>query len=131
MRFSSLFIALAVALACSQAPVQAVAQEAPRVVNVQTYDVAGNTPGFLEFVQRARAISEQYGGTGEVRVFLSTLAGPNTNTVAVVAEFPSLVSLAESNAKIIPSPEWQQLLADFQAAGMRLVSSSVSVDITP
>ena len=131
MRFSSLFIALAVTLACSQAPVQAVAQEAPRIVTVLTVDVAGDTPRFLEFVVRGTAISEQYGGTGSVRVFLSTLAGPITNTVAVVTEYPSLVSMAESVSKINPSAEWQQLVADVQAAGMRVVSNSVSVDISP
>ncbi len=107
------------------------AQEGQAVVQVVQVDIAGNLAKFLQLMWQVAAISEKYGGTGERRILQSTLAGPNTGSVFVVIEYPSLVSFAESNAKIGPSPEWAQFVADSQAAGMRVASNSVSVDITP
>ena len=49
----------------------------------------------------------------------------------MVNQFPNLVSMAESQTKIFPSPEWQQFIADFQTAGMSVTSNGVSVEITP
>jgi hypothetical protein len=51
--------------------------------------------------------------------------------VAVAIEYPSMVSMAESGAKVFPSPEWQELTDDFEATDMRLLSNAVAVDITP
>jgi hypothetical protein len=65
------------------------------------------------------------------RVWQSTLAGPNTGTVAVAVEHPSLVSMAQDGAKVAADAEWQKVVDAFQAAGMRVVSNSVSVEITP
>ena len=127
----SVFLGLALALPAILTPIAAVAQEAPKVINVLTADTGGDTAKFLEFVKRARAITEQYGGTGQQRAWMATLAGPNTGTAVVTIEYPSMVSMAESGAKIGPSPEWQKFIADFQAAGMRILSNSVSVEITP
>jgi hypothetical protein len=107
------------------------AQAAPKVIQVVTYDVAGDMPKFLDLYKRAMVIIEKYGSTGESRLWISTLAGPNTGTVAVATEFPSMVSMSESGAKLFPSPEWQKLIDDFEATDMRVLSNSVSVDITP
>ena len=131
MRIRSLLIGLALVFAFAAAPNPAAAEEAAKVINVATYDVAGDMPKFLEFFERAMAITKQYESSGQSRVWLSTLAGPNTNTLAVATEFPSFVSMAESNAKLMASPEWQKLVADFEAAGMRVLSNWVSVEITP
>ncbi len=114
-----------------QAPNDAVAQDAPAVNNVLFIDTGGDLPKFLELFTRATAIGEKYDTTGTARVFMTTLAGPNTGSVIVVNQFPNLVSMAESQTKIFPSPEWQQFIADFQAAGMSVTSNGVSVEITP
>ncbi len=132
MRITSFLIGLALAFAFTLAPSQSTAQEAPKVINVLTYDVAaGDMPKFLELYKRAMVVLEKYGSTGKSRLWVTTYAGPNTGTVAVAIEYPSMVSMAESGAKVFPSPEWQKLTAEFQATDMRLLSNSVSVDITP
>jgi hypothetical protein len=131
MRITSLLIGLALVFAFAMAPSQSMAQAAPKVINVVTYDVAGDMPKFLELYKRAMVIIEKYESTGESRLWISTLAGPNTGTVAVAIEYPSMVSMAESGAKVFPSPEWQKLIDDFEATDMRVLSNSVSVDITP
>ena len=86
---------------------------------------------FLEVAGKFEALSEERGSTGERRILQSTLAGPNTGTVFIVIEFPNFVSMAESVSKINASPEFAQLGAEAQAAGLRIVSNAVSVDITP
>jgi hypothetical protein len=131
MRITSFLIGLALAFAFTLAPSQATAQEAPKVINVVTYDVAGEMPKFLELYKRAMMVLKKYGSTGESRLWVTTYAGPNTGTVAVAIEYPSMVSMSESSAKVSPSPEWQKLIADFEATDMRILSNSVSVDITP
>ncbi len=132
MRITSFLIGLALVFAFAMAPSQSTAQEAPKVINVLTYDVAaGDMPKFLELYKRAMVIIKKYESTGESRLWISTLAGPNTGTVAVAIEYPSMVSMAQSGAKVVPSPEWQKLIDDFEATDMRILSNSVSVDITP
>ncbi len=131
MRIGPLFAAVVVFLACAQAPEEALAQEGPAVVQVLQIDIAGNMSKFLELSAQADAIAEKYGTTGERRILQSTFAGPHTGSVFLVTEYPSLVSMAESLAKIFPSPEHVQFVANFREAGMRVVSNSVSVDISP
>ena len=131
MRIVPLFASVAIILACAQAPEQAMAQEGPAVVQVVQVDIAGNLARFMELMGQVDAINEKYGSTGERRILQSTLAGPNTGTVFIVIEFPNFVSMAESVSKINASPEFAQLGAEAQAAGLRIVSNSVSVDITP
>ncbi len=131
MRIGSLLIGLALVLACGSAPNDAVAQDAPAVNNVLFIDTGGDLPKFLEFFTRFGAIAEKYDSTGTPRVFMTTLAGPNTGSVIVVTEFPNFVSMAESQTKVNQSPEFQQFAADFAAAGMSVASSSVSVEVTP
>ncbi len=131
MRIGSLLIALALVLTFGLAPNDAVAQEAPHVNQVLFVDIGGDLPKFREFFTRFVAVAKKYDSTGTTRAWLTTLAGPNTNNVVVVTEHPSLVSMAQSNAKVVPSPEWQQLTAEFAAAGMRVTSNSVTMEITP
>ena len=130
MRNAILFFAVLVLLSFV-ASGQVSAQEAPKVINVLSVDTGGDTAAFLEFTKRAKAIGDQHGGTGNQRVWLSSFAGPNTGTVVVAVEYPSAVSMAQSQAKVNSSPEWQKFVADFQASGMRVISNSVSVEITP
>ena len=131
MRIGSLVIGLALVLTLGLAPNDAVAQDAPAVNNVLFIDVGGDLPKFLEFFTRATAIGDKYGSTGTGRVWFATLAGPLTGNVVVVTEYPSLVSMAESNTKVNQSPEWQQFIADFTAAGMSVISNQALVEVTP
>ncbi len=131
MRIGSLLIGLALVLTFGLAPNDAGAQDAPAVSAVLVVDTGGDFPKFLEFFTRGQAIGKKYNTTGTGRVWLSTLAGPNTGTAFVVTEYPNLVSMAQSTTKIAQSPEWQQFIADFQAAGMSVTSNSVIVEATP
>jgi hypothetical protein len=131
MRIASLLIGMALVFGLAMAPSQSIAQTAPKVINVLTYDVAGQMPQFLVLYKRAMAIMEKYGSSGESRLWVATLAGPNTATVAVAVEYPSMMAMVQSGDKFFPSPEWQQLVADFEATDMRLLSNGISVDITP
>jgi hypothetical protein len=131
MRITSLVVGLALAFAFVLAPTQSAAQEPLKVINVLTYDVAGEMPKFLELYKRAMVVMEKYGSTGESRLWMATYAGANAGRVAVGIEYPSMVSMAQSGEKVFASPEWQQLATEFEATDMRLLSNSVSVDITP
>ncbi len=131
MPIGSLLVSLALVLTFGLTPNDAVAQDAPAVNNVVFIDTGGDLPKFQELFTRVVAIREKYGSTGTGRVWLATLAGPNTGDVVVVWTYPSMVSMAQTNAKVFPSPEWQQLLADFRAAGMRVTSNQAFVEVTP
>ena len=113
------------------APLPAQAQDAPKVSNVLAFAAGADVPTLLGFVERGSKIAERLGNKGVVRVFVSTLAGPNTGSVAIVIEHESLASMAAEQAKTNADPEWQKLVADIQASGITLVSNSVAVEITP
>ena len=91
MRTASVLIGLVLALCVFLASSQALAQEAPHVNNVLFFDTGGDLPQFQAFFSRAQAIAKQNGGTGTSRLWVATYAGPNTNTVVVVTEYPNLV----------------------------------------
>ena len=131
MRLSAIFVGFALALTFALAPGQAAAQDAPKVINVLTVDTDGDLDGFLKFAKRARELQKKHGGTGTQRVWQSTLAGSNTGTVVVAVEYPSLVSMAQSQAKVGATAEWQKFVEDFQASGMGILSSSLSVEVSP
>jgi hypothetical protein len=62
-------------------------------------------------------------------MWAAAYAGPQSGAVIVTIEHPSLVALAQSAAKIEPSPEWQQLVADAQASAIKVVSDSIVVEL--
>ena len=131
MRHAIVLSGLALAFTFVLGASGASAQEAPRVINVLAIDTGGDTDKFLGFAKRAREITEKHGGTGRQRVWLSTLAGPNTGSVIVAVEYPSMISMAQSQAKVNTTPDWQKFIDDFQKSGMRVVSSSLSTEVTP
>lgn len=131
MRFSAILAGLALALTFALAPSQAEAQGPPKVINVLMIDTKGDLEGFLKFAKRARELQTKHGGTGVQRVWQSTLAGPNTGTVAVAVEYQSMVAMAQSQAKVGATPEWQKFVDDFQASGMNVLSNSVSIEVSP
>ena len=131
MRHAILFSGLSLAFVLVLGVGPAGAQEAPKVINVLSIDTGGDTDGFLKFAKRAQELTAKHGGTGSQRVFLSTLAGPNTGSVIVAVEYPNMVSMAQSQAKVNSTKDWQKFIADFQKSGMRVLSSSLSSEITP
>ncbi len=92
-------------------------------------------PGQMnEFVKRqsqAMAIRKRLGVPAS-RIFQATLAGPNTNTVTIVIEHPSLAAFAANNAKLYADSEFQSWLEELLKAGIgRLVSDSLLAELTP
>ena len=83
MRITSFLIGLALVFAFAMAPTQSMAQTAPKVISVMTYDVAGDMPKFVELYKRAMVIMEKYGSTGQSRLWMATYAGANAGRIAV------------------------------------------------
>jgi len=107
------------------------ADEAPKVISVLTIDTGGDLKGFLTFAKRAREISTKHGSRGVQRVWQAGLAGDGVGSVFVGVEYPSLVAYAQDTTKVNATPEWQAFVADFQKSGMRVLSASLSTDVTP
>jgi len=133
MRKNTFVVGILLTFAVTLASTTAQAQEPPppHVTNVIVLETSGDLGKLADIVKRARMIGEKYGSTGKARVWMTTLAGPNTGNVVVAVEYPSLVSMAESLSKVNASPDWTRLVADAQAAGIKPVSNSVVVEITP
>ena len=105
--------------------------QGPTVINVLTINDNGDLPGLLDIVKRVRAVNQRLGNKGTSRVWQATLAGEGTNAIFVAIEHPSLVSMAQDNAKLQADAEWQKIVAEFEKKGLRVLSNSVSVEITP
>lgn len=105
--------------------------EGPAVVQVVAIDVNGDLPAFLEQFKKIRALMEKLGNKSEARVYQATLAGQETLGVAVVIDYPDLVTMAQESSRLQASPEWLALIAENQKLGIQPISNSLSVDITP
>ena len=105
--------------------------QAPTVINVLSINDNGDLPGLLDIVKRVRAINQRLGNKGTSRVWQATLAGEGTNAIFIAIEHPSLVSMAQDNAKLQADAEWQKIVDEFEKKGMSVLSNSVSVEITP
>jgi hypothetical protein len=112
-------------------PTGALAQEAPKVINVLNIDTNGDQDAFLALFKRVEGIRERLGVPGTSRVWQATLAGEGTGSTFVAVEYPNLVAMAQSISKMSADEGWQQLVDDFQKAGMSVNSNSTSVEITP
>jgi hypothetical protein len=131
MKTQSMLTATLLVLASAILPAASPSPDGPTVQEVLVFDVGPNMNKFIEITKRARAIAEKYGSTGKPRFWMSAYSGPNTGRVIVTVEYPSLVALAQSAAKVRQSPEWQQLLADTQASSIEMVSDSIAVELNP
>jgi len=92
-------------------------------------DPAGNHAQMVEFAKRANDIATKLGVQGKQRIFNVAFGGPTSDHVVIVVEFPNMAALAASTSKINASPEYRKLTADVRAAGIRLVSRSVMVEM--
>jgi hypothetical protein len=107
--------------------------ESPRAGGAEGHqlDTNGDQDAFLALIKRVEAIRERLGVPGTSRVWQATLAGEGTGSTFVAVEYPNLVAMAQSISKMGADEGWQQLVDDFQKAGMSVNSNSTSVEITP
>ncbi len=106
--------------------------EGPAQRRVILFEVQpGQLEEFLQRQSQAMAIRKRLGVPAS-RIFRATLAGPNTNTVSIVIDHPSLAAFAANNAKLYADSEFQSWLEELLKSGIsRLVSDSLLVDVTP
>ena len=133
MRTTSLVAALCLsfALALPATMASAADHEGGRAASiVLVIDTNGQVMKFMEFVKRGNAIAKELGVAGQQRSWWTNFGGPQSNHMASVVEYPSLVALAEATTKINASPKWQQLVRDVRDAGMKLISRSVMEEVT-
>ncbi len=91
----------------------------------------GQLDAFLQRNVQALAIQKRL-GVPTARIFQATLAGPNTNTIVIVIDHPSLAAFAANTAKLQADPGWQSWIEELNKAGIsRLVSNSLLVELTP
>ena len=129
-------IQVTLVLSCMVATVAAVSSAAPptgppRVTDVIVLDVGANMQKFNDLSTRVNAIATKYQSTGKTRYWATMWAGSEVGRVVVTIEYPSLVSMAESIAKMEASSEFQQWRKDAQASGIKQLSESVVTELRP
>ena len=67
-----------------------------RVIIVKT----DNPAAYAQALEEGKAIMKKAGITETIHAYQATYAGPNAGSVAVSIEYPSLVALAEAEAKL-------------------------------
>jgi len=121
---ASIMIAAATAIsAADQMPA------APHVTEVITLDVGANMQKFTELSKRVDGILKGLQFAGKVRYYETTWAGTSAGHVIVTVEYTSLMSLAQSVAKVGASPEFQKWEADMQASGVKVLSESLITEL--
>ena len=105
--------------------------DGPTASQVIVVDVNGNLMGFFALREKIEALSKKLGVGGKSRVMQGIFAGAETGSVAVVVEYPDVVTLAQSFSALSASPELQAIGQEAQSLGIQIVSRSVYIDITP
>jgi hypothetical protein len=77
-----------------------------RVIVVETE----NVDGYIKELEHGKAMLKSSGSPAQLRVWQATFAGPNTGTVVVSVEYPSLTAFADDNAKLKANAEYQTWL---------------------
>lgn len=92
-------------------------------------NMGASLPKLIDAVRRGTALSKKDGAmAGKARLFTS-LVGGVSNQILLVVEFPSLAAYAASEAAHAQSPDWQKLSADFGAAGLKVVSTTLESEV--
>jgi len=130
-KFSKSIIAAFVIWSIAVIPLAVSAAEPKPVIDVTYVNVNGDVKGFLELVTKARAIGKKLRPDGNVKlsIYMASKAGAFSGTVVLVAEHPSHSAWAEAQQIVQASPEWRALMGEFGAAGHKLVSSGLSVEL--
>jgi hypothetical protein len=91
-----------------------------RVVVVQTTDTAA----YVKALQDGQALLKSKGGQSRIRAWVATFAGPETGSVVVSIEYPSLEALAKDTALMRTDADlkaWLQSLGKVR----KIVSDSI------
>jgi hypothetical protein len=125
-------VALAAVLLGSTSAIagQATGQHRP-VRDVVIADTNGDDAKFLAFMKRIQGVNQRLNLGAELRVFRATFAGGQTGEVYVYWELPSFIRFAEVETKLHDDPEYRQILAEMDGAGMRFKSELLTLEITP
>ena len=101
------------------------------VAQVTTVEIdAAKVPAYLAGLKKIEPIIKKYSSSASMRVWHSTVAGPNSNRLSVVVEFANLAAYAEAN-RFTSDPEYQKLVREFEGMGRKIVSVSLLSDVTP
>jgi hypothetical protein len=113
-------------------PGLASAQAAPKVLQAVIIDVdPGAGDAFMERLAKGQVIFKRL-GLPAMRVWFSSLAGPNTGSLVIGVEYPDDVTRAKLGAKLQADAEWQKWVDELQAWGKsRITSNSLLVELTP
>jgi hypothetical protein len=77
-----------------------------RVIMVQTDD----TSAYVKEIAKEQEILKRMGSAAVIRVWRARFAGPNTGSVVVAIEYPSMVVLAQDEAQTFADPEYMAWL---------------------
>jgi hypothetical protein len=100
------------------------AQEAPAVIQVVAVDVdPASQTAYLERLSKAQAIFKRL-GLPALRVWFSSLSGPNTGSIVIAVEYTDDVTRAQGGAKLAADAEWRKWIAEMQQWGKSDVTSN-------
>jgi hypothetical protein len=79
---------------------------ATRVTVVKT----DNAAAYVQEIAKLRQIAKRLAVPVTIRVWRTTFGGPNTGSIIVASEYPSLAALAEGMTKVNADPEYSQVI---------------------
>jgi hypothetical protein len=97
-----------------------------RVVTVETDQIST----YVKELERVKVILKRLGSSAVLRVWRAHFAGPNAGSVVVSLEYPSMVVLAQDEAKAYADPEYNAWLGGL-AKVRKVVSDSVYDEMKP
>ncbi len=77
-----------------------------RILVVQTDDVAG----YLEQIERGKAILKKAGSPGVIRTWRADFAGSDTGSIVIAVEYENIQAFAAESAKLADNAEFQTWL---------------------
>lgn len=117
--------------ACLLWPAFASATDQDRpVLDVIVVDVNGDLDGFLDRMQRVRAVAERLDIPAKLRVFQATFAAEKNGEIHLYWELPTFIAFAEAETKLHNDSEFLSILEEMGAAGQRFRSDLLSKEIT-
>jgi hypothetical protein len=125
IRLSAVVLAVSVVLAHAS-----VVRAEGKFLQVIGIKVPGNVGSYLEKVKKAQTMAMRL-GMPPARVWRATLAGPDTGTILIGIEFPTLAAMEEAQRKVAADADWQKLMKEMDKSGRTVVSNSLFEDITP
>jgi len=97
-----------------------------RVIAVQT----DSPDTYLKEIEKGRAMFKRLGVPAEVRVWKGRFAGDEAGAIVVSIEFPSLVALAEAEARLSADSEYMAWLKQLDKV-RKIVSDSLYSEMGP